>query len=476
MAENTERPSPSDLMQPSLLGEAVSPEETFDPSDGTRTEKDVRSPSGDSKTKNPGSRKKPRSSDRSRAKAQSTEDGGFELERRVGRLEFAEGALVRLRVPVRVEASSGRDVMTDLDVLAIDVDLRLRLSRSILECKSTVGEAGEPDRLLWLCGLRTFVNADRSVLVRPTVSKRGRAVAEKLKVQVLDIEKLEARETAHAWLPDTFAHVGGNECTNAERRASNQLKGTPEFVPQLFQFLRDDAPLASSHQIVSALNALGNQTAKGVQFPEPARTVLAGHTLIALLVAATIDAQDLDVLTTEELKRRLQLTLTLGDSNDETLLELFSSADALMKHLINQVHERYKVQGATRIEMSVPSLRDVISEPPSWIPRYLDLIEQMRANPTIARDILQTAELSCFEAFLGGRAHESRAFDHLFTVEHRQLLRLAVRTVKAIIGADLADTLGQGFAKLNFNRKPPELPDRQSSPVNEVSTAELAIE
>ena len=47
------------------------------------------------------------------------EDPGADLERRVGRLEFAAGALVRLRVPVRINAEAGRDVLTDLDVVAI---------------------------------------------------------------------------------------------------------------------------------------------------------------------------------------------------------------------------------------------------------------------------------------------------------------------------------------------------------------------
>lgn len=53
-------------------------------------------------------------------------DPGADLERRVGRTEFNDGALVRLRVPIRVDADSGRDVLTDIDVLAVDVDGRLR--------------------------------------------------------------------------------------------------------------------------------------------------------------------------------------------------------------------------------------------------------------------------------------------------------------------------------------------------------------
>ena len=483
MASPDEPFIPRGVTQPSLLSDNLNQVSQIDSVDesskegaaldqGDKTEVSV----GPTRTRRSGNAPR-RSPARPKRQNRSELDPGTELERRVGRLEFAEGALVRLRVPVRVDAANGRDVMTDLDVLAIDIDLRLRLSRSILECKTTVGEAGEPDRLLWLSGLSNFVSANRAVLVRPTVSRRGRAVAEKLGVHVLDIAKLEALEAAHAWLPDQFAHLGGIACAQAEKRVSSQLKGSFHLIPELFQFLRDDALLASPHQIVSALNALGNQVSKGFQLPEPARTVLASHSLIALLIAATVDAQELDVLTSAEVRRRLELTLTLGNANDEILLELFSSADALMNHFINQVHEGYRTQGAARVDVTVPSLRELISEPPAWIPRYLDLIELMRANPSIARDILQTTELSCFEALLGGDAYKNRAFDHLFTVEHRQLLRVALRTLKTIIGPDLADTLGQGFARIDFGRVPPELPDRRSSPTTiDSSPTELAKE
>ncbi len=41
---------------------------------------------------------------------------GEDMERRVARVEFAEGAFTRLRVPVKIEAEPGRDVLTDIDV------------------------------------------------------------------------------------------------------------------------------------------------------------------------------------------------------------------------------------------------------------------------------------------------------------------------------------------------------------------------
>ena len=166
--------------------------------------------------------------------------------------------------------------------------------------------------------------------------------------------------------------------------------------------------------------------------------------------------------------------MTVGGPRDEALLDLFANTDALVRHLIDHVHEGYQSSGVARHEISLPSIRDLIAKPPKWIPRYLDLLEEMRGNPSISRDLPQTAELACFDALMGDSAYESTAFDHLFTAEHRGLLRFAVRTLKAIVGADLADRLGTGFAGLNFDRSAPALPDRRSAPDVGASAPQLA--
>lgn len=92
----------------------------------------------------------------------------------MARLEFAEGAHARLRIPV--------PAVTDIDILSLDVDSRLRVSRSSLECKSGKGQSGEPDTILWLAGFRQLLDLDRVTLVRQVVSPRGQSLARKLKI------------------------------------------------------------------------------------------------------------------------------------------------------------------------------------------------------------------------------------------------------------------------------------------------------
>ncbi|NYD25042.1 hypothetical protein [Kineococcus aurantiacus] len=379
------------------------------------------------------------------------QNDGHDLERRVGRVEFAEGALVRLRAPIRVDAESGRDVLTDIDVLAIDVDGRLRTSRSILECKSGSGQAKEPDRLLWLAGLQKYLRFDRAVLVRQSVSRRGRALARSLGLSVLDVARLSAREAAHAWLPEAFAHVDGPACIAAETRADTQLKGLGHIPADLVSYLRHDALRGETTEVLRAVAHLGRVTEQGGILPRPTREVLAGHATLALLLAATEDAARLDELSPEELQERTEQALTIGSPDSTQMLNVLTRADDLIAYVVERVHAAYQGSGSTRVQVNIPSLREVVTQPPDWVPRYLDMVQKLRANPSMARQILQTAELACFEALLGGRAHLARAFDHLFTPEHRYLLNVAVRCLEAMAGTATAESV-RPILDLNFSR------------------------
>lgn len=389
-------------------------------------------------------------------------DGGSEgqdFERRVARLEFAEGALARLRVPVFVDADLGKTQLTDLDVVAVDFDSRLQVSRSLLECKSGAGQSGEGDRLLWLAGLRAFVRGDRAVLVRQTITRRGQGIASSLGIGILDNATLERRESAHGWLPDRFAHVDGPACVAAETRMATQLKALGHVPADLVSFLRFKVLFAAPHRILSALVELAGVVERGPVLPVPTRTVLAAHALQALTLAGLQYAVALDTLPPERLKRRTELALTVGVPDDDHLLSVLGLADQVLNQVVDDVHRRYVADGADRLEIPVPSLRDLVGTPPEWVDKYLDFVQRLRANPAVARQLPQTLELACFDALLGDSAYASAAFDHLFTQEHRSLLAAAVRLLGEVMPAQLVEAV-EPVVGLDFTRTAPTLPDR----------------
>jgi len=414
----------------------------------------------DARRPNPRRRgRRPDRTERAERQKANPPSAGEDLERRVARIEFAEGALARLRIPVFVDADLGKTQLTDLDVVAVDFDSRLRISRSLLECKSGAGQSGEGDRLLWLAGLRTFVRGDRAVLVRQTITRRGQGIASALGIGILDNATLERRESAHGWLPERFAHVDGPACDAAETRMVVQLKALGHIPPELVSFLRFKAPFAAPHRILAALVELASVVSRGGIMPTPTRTVLAGHALQALTLAGLQYAVALDTLPPEQLKRRTQLALTVGTPDDDHLLTVLGLADQVLGQVVGEVHRRYISDGAERIEVAVPSLRDLVGTPPEWVDKYLDFAHRLRTNPAVARQLPQTIELACFDALLGDSAYTATAFDHLFTQEHRSLVSAAVRMLSDILPAQLAEAVGP-VADLDFTRTAPALPDR----------------
>jgi hypothetical protein len=185
---------------------------------------------------------------------------------------------------------------------------------------------------------------------------------------------------------------------------------------------------------------------------------------MVLLLAAIEDSQVLDVLGPSEMLLRLERGLTVGGPNESRVVEVLEIADQLISRFVEQIHDKYQREGASRVDQPVPSLRATVSSPPTWLPRYMDLLAALRANPAVARDLPQTAELACFDALTGGEAYMSSAFDHLFTPEHRQLLRIALRTLRGAVGDGLVSELNAKLAQVNFERVAPSLPDRRATP------------
>ncbi len=384
----------------------------------------------------------------------------------MGRIEFAEGALARLRVPLRVAADRGREILTDLDVLAVDIDGRLRTSLSVLECKTTKGQSGEPDRLLWLSGLRRLTGTQRAVLVRQTITRRGRAIAQALDLQIMDMQTVAAREAGHAWVPQQFAHIRGAGCEQAERRTDTQLKALKHIPSGLVAFLRADSLLADSPERLNALVALRSAADKGI-VPNPTALILTSHALITLLLAAIRDASRLDVVPASDLRERVSRAVTLGDPDNSQIMAILSRADELVQHQVRRIHDSYARVGAARQDIAIASLKAVVAEPPGWLDRYIDLVTKLRANPAIARDLVQTAELACFDARCGDHSYAEAAFDHLFTPEHRYLLVAAIKVLRDVVGDQLADAIGE-LEDLDFRRAAPAVPDRAALQVDRV--------
>jgi hypothetical protein len=196
----------------------------------------------------------------------------------------------------------------------------------------------------------------------------------------------------------------------------------------------------------------------------PAGTLVAADALVSLIVAALRAAGRLDAVGPDGLAREIEDGLATGDPHERRVLKVVELADELLRDQLSRLHRAYVEAGARPIDWQFPSLRDVIGSPPAWLPRFYDLADRFRHRPALARQLPQVVDMTCYDALLGGTAWKAPAFDHLFTVQHRQALLIATDALAAA-APHLADRLA-GIRDLSFDRVPPVVADRHSPPPN----------
>ena len=198
---------------------------------------------------------------------------------------------------------------------------------------------------MWLAGLRSLLGVDRAVLVRQTITRRGQAIASKLFADPRQCDAVAAR--IRAWLAERFAHIDGEACSAAETRMDTQLKALGHVPADLVAFLRFNSLLAPAHRSLAVLVELGGVVDVGGVLPDPTRTLLAGHALQTLAIAALEDAARLDTVPADRLRRRIELALTVGTPDDDHLLSVLGLADQIMDRVVEGLHREYMQQGAT---------------------------------------------------------------------------------------------------------------------------------
>ncbi len=135
------------------------------------------------------------------------------LEARVAQLWFWEGFFSRSAVDLTRHFHPEPLQVTDLDLLAYDLNPQLSPRKYIGEVKSGTGKSAPKalDRLIWLRGLRELVGADSGELtIAAAPSERVRDVARTLGLVAQSVEDFERRERdSVAGLDDCGAHGAG---------------------------------------------------------------------------------------------------------------------------------------------------------------------------------------------------------------------------------------------------------------------------
>ncbi|WP_127938007.1 hypothetical protein [Nonomuraea polychroma] len=264
--------------------------------------------------------------------------------------------------------------------------------------------------------------------------------------------ELQRREESHGWLPYSFATVGNESYVSATREADAQFKTVGSIPADLVSYIRHDSLISPPHRILGSILTLAEILREGVVLPQPAGMILAADTLVALLVSALRSARRLDQLGPDGMRREIEDGLATGNPHDRSIIRIVDLADRLLREQIATLQKKYASAGAQPVEHYTPSLREHVTFTPDWLTRFYDLSERLWHRPDLARELPQTVDLICYDALLGNSNWKSQAFSHLFSLEHRQLLVVAVDTLRAA-APELASYLS-GILDISFNMAP----------------------
>ena len=193
-----------------------------------------------------------------------TPDAGELLEARIAQLWFWEGFYSRSAVDLTRHFHPEPLQVTDLDLLAFDLNPQLTPRKYIGEVKSGTGKSAPKalDRLIWLRGLRGLVDAESGELTIATPpSERVREVARSLGLVAQSVHDFERREReAVGGFGDCGAH--GVTALELKIRVWSICREDPE-LERAFGFLRSGVwflePFTAVKQIIEILRRMARR-------------------------------------------------------------------------------------------------------------------------------------------------------------------------------------------------------------------------
>jgi hypothetical protein len=202
-----------------------------------------------------------------------TPDTGEVLEARVAQLWFWEGFYSRSAVDLTRHFDPEPLQVTDLDLLAFDLNPHLSPRKYIGEVKSGTGKNAPKalDRLVWLRGLRELVDAESAELtIAATPSERVREVARSLGLVAQSVHDFERREQdSVAGFDDCGAQGAG--ALELRMRVRDICRGDPE-LERAFGFLRSRIwflePFLAVKQVIDILRRMARRWHPRVQDDE----------------------------------------------------------------------------------------------------------------------------------------------------------------------------------------------------------------
>lgn len=228
-------------------------------------------------------------------------------------MAWALGYVPLLNVPILLpESASNRSgiELTDADIFGVRFGPSGRVSRLLIDCKTTVGRA--VDRVLWVKGLHTFLTLEELYLFKKRIPNNARWLAKELNVNCLDEEEIGALEERLGLHRLKGPYFDGTGYEQVRLMLSSFPKGSDYRA--IVQFLTGGIWTLSPAKRVVTLTNLGSQNNlnRKLRPSEPAHVILVLHGALMLAISLGLLASQLNVVDTLNVEERLREELHGG--------------------------------------------------------------------------------------------------------------------------------------------------------------------
>jgi hypothetical protein len=372
----------------------------------------------------------------------------------VARLLNREGRFVRRRVDITRWVYPERVQVTDIDLLVLDFDTTLKLTREIGECKTTEARSApkEIDRMLWLVGVRALASAHSSFLVvGRQATPKVRGMGRELGVLVQDSSDIERRERLVGIDKSPAWGAHDPELLQIEEEALRFARNDRE-LERVYWFFRSDfwhsSPALGLKRSLSAITLLSRRWVPGIDARErQALAWLIGDAIVAVTISIVQLASDAILLPPAEFRRKTLERLAEGLV---PIGQLERFAQAVDKYVLGILERAGVPRGVT-----VSALGAFAPTPPEYSDSLLEVIERVGEKGLAAADLPLAMDLVVAERI----RKRSREFPEL------SLWRVV----------DPATTLALGRYVLGFLRGQLQLPADFNAILNGQASVEPAL-
>ncbi|MFO1443293.1 hypothetical protein KDN24_08720 [Bacillus sp. Bva_UNVM-123] len=321
-----------------------------------------------------------------------TISSGDLLEYRMKRLLYHMGYFTKTGVLLKTSNDDSADPITDLDVFGIYIHRDFSKKTLWVDCKS--GQARPHDRLTWIHGIQSTLNADDVIFVKNDVRFATKQYARKTGVQILDIRLIDKLESDFGvkysdWRGSWDYNILKDKKTAFSRISipnNESFKKITSFITSNYWNLDNFTKVKKS---ITALRDLSSYVSLPLEESQLSAIRWAIYELVCLLTLATLDISK-EVYYFSEEERRETITEGLISSEipikkrNEILNASFKIAFSLVKQQVP--------------DFNIPTKKQTINlTPPSYHEAFLDMISRITKNPHAYYDILRYFDFVLYE-------------------------------------------------------------------------------